>query len=216
MIQSCIIELDSVKGNTTRRWTMKRISKEPDVRRQELMDIGLEFYMKGGEKGFSIKDIVNKAGVATGLFYYYFKSKEEFVDEILNDYIVKNMEEIQQILTSDKLTVMGKVTEALDVFWAFIKKLEPYKNKDAFQTKQHFQLEQKVFLQLQSPIQTLIEDGIKAKVFNTNNPTLTSGFVVYGLSSIAHSQKLDLNDNIKKEMTNLILTTLKYDQKADI
>ena len=60
---------------------MKRISKEPDVRRQELMDIGFELYMKNGMKGFGIKDVVNHAGVATGLFYYYFKSKENFVDE---------------------------------------------------------------------------------------------------------------------------------------
>ena len=40
-------------------------------------------------KGFGIKDVVNHAGVATGLFYYYFKSKENFVDEVLNDCIVK-------------------------------------------------------------------------------------------------------------------------------
>ncbi len=34
---------------------MKRISKEPDIRRQELMDIGFELYMKNGMKGFGIK-----------------------------------------------------------------------------------------------------------------------------------------------------------------
>ncbi|MBJ3793217.1 TetR/AcrR family transcriptional regulator, partial [Bacillus sp. OA1] len=66
---------------------MKRISKEPDIRRQELMDIGFELYIKNGIGGFSIKDVVNHAGVATGLFYYYFKSKENFVDELLNDFI---------------------------------------------------------------------------------------------------------------------------------
>ncbi|TQS71982.1 TetR/AcrR family transcriptional regulator [Ornithinibacillus gellani] len=192
-----------------------RISKEPDVRRQELMDIGLEFYMKGGEKGFSIKDIVNQAGVATGLFYYYFKSKEQFVDEILNDFIMKNMEEIQQILKSYKLTVMQKLTEALELFWVFIKKLEPYKNKNSFQTEQHFQLEQKIFMQMQPPIQKLIEDGIRMGIFNTENSILASGFILYGLSSIAHSEKFDLNDEIKKEMMNLVLTTLNYNQKED-
>ncbi|MED2516299.1 TetR/AcrR family transcriptional regulator, partial [Bacillus thuringiensis] len=34
---------------------MKRISKEPDIRRQELMDIGFELYIKNGIGGFSIK-----------------------------------------------------------------------------------------------------------------------------------------------------------------
>ncbi|MBY7141749.1 TetR/AcrR family transcriptional regulator [Virgibacillus sp. NKC19-3] len=195
---------------------MKRISKEPDVRRQELMDIGLEFYMKGGIKGFSIKDVVNRAGVATGLFYYYFTSKEAFVDEILNDFIVNNIEKIQQILDSDKLTVIQKITESLQTFWAFVEKLAPYKNTDAFQTEQHFQLEQKLFLQIQPLIQKVIEDGIKTGIFNTDNPILASEFILYGLSSIAHSNKLDLNDAVKKETIHLVLTILKYNQKADI
>ena len=47
---------------------MKRISKEPDVRRQELMDIGFELYMKNGMKGFGIKDVVNHAGVERAYF----------------------------------------------------------------------------------------------------------------------------------------------------
>lgn len=195
---------------------MKRISKEPDVRRQELMDIGFEFYMKRGAKGFSIKDIVNRANVATGLFYYYFKSKEEFVDEILNDYIVNNMEEIHRILNSDKLPVMEKMTESLDIFWGFIKKLAPYKNEDSFQTEQHFQLEQKVFTQMQPLIQRTIEEGIEAKIFNINNPILASGFILYGLSSIAHSEKLILNDEIKKETMDLVLTTLKYNSNENV
>lgn len=195
---------------------MKRISKEPDVRRRELIDIGFEFYMKNGTGGFSIKDIVNSAGVATGLFYYYFKSKEQFVDEILNEFIVNNMEEIQHILNSEKLTVMQKMTESLETFWAFIEKLAPYKNEDSFQTEQHFQLEQKVFMQMQPLIQQVIEDGVRTRIFNTDNPVLASGFILYGLSSIAHSNKLDLNDDIKKEMINLVLTTLKYNQIEDI
>ncbi len=192
---------------------MKRVSKEPDVRRQELVDIGFELYMKGGTNGFSIKDIVNRAGVATGLFYYYFKSKEEFVDEVLNGFIVNNMEEIQQVLVSDKLTVMQKMTEALETFWTFIKKMEPYKNADTFQTEQHFQIEQKVFRQLQPLIQQVIEKGIKTKVFHAGNPLLASGFILYGLSSIAHSKKVVLDEDSKKEMMVLVFTTLKYDQE---
>ncbi len=179
------------------------------------MDIGFELYMKNGMGGFSIKDVVNHAGVATGLFYYYFKSKEDFVDEILNDFIVKNIEIIQQILTSNELLVMQKMKNSLDIFWTFIEKLAPYKDSSSFQTEQHYLLEQKLFMQLQPLIQQVIEDGVKIGVFHTDNLSLTSGFILYGLSSIAHSE-LNLNLDTKKEMINLIFTTLKYDQKEDI
>ncbi|EEK47601.1 TetR/AcrR family transcriptional regulator [Bacillus cereus ATCC 10876] len=193
---------------------MKRISKEPDIRRQELMDIGFELYIKNGIGGFSIKDVVNHAGVATGLFYYYFKSKENFVDELLNDFIAKNIEIIQQILTSNELPVIQKMKNSLDIFWTFVEKLAPYKDASSFHTEQHYLLEQKLFMQLRPLIQQVIEDGVKIGVFHTDNLSLTSGFILYGLSSIAHSE-IDLTLNTKKETINLILTTLKYDQKEE-
>ncbi|EJR98126.1 TetR/AcrR family transcriptional regulator [Bacillus cereus] len=191
---------------------MKRISKEPDVRRQELMDIGFELYMKNGMKGFGIKDVVNHAGVATGLFYYYFKSKENFVDEVLNDCIVKNMELIEEILVSNERSVMQKMKDSLDTFWTFIEKLAPYKNVSSFQTEQHFQLEQKLFARMQPLIRQVIEEGVNIGVFYTDNSLLASGFILYGLSSIAHSE-VKLNLDTKHEMVNLVLTTLRYNQK---
>ncbi|EMI3506480.1 TPA: TetR/AcrR family transcriptional regulator [Bacillus cereus] len=191
---------------------MKRISKEPDVRRQELMDIGFELYMKNGMKGFGIKDVVNHAGVATGLFYYYFKSKENFVDEVLNDFIVKNMELIEEILVSNERSVMQKMKDSLDIFWTFIEKLAPYKNVSSFQTEQHFQLEQKLFARMQPLIRQVIEEGINIGVFYTDNSLLASGFILYGLSSIAHSE-VKLNLDTKHEMVNLVLTTLRYNEK---
>ncbi|MGX5647210.1 TetR/AcrR family transcriptional regulator [Bacillus cereus] len=191
---------------------MKRISKEPDVRRQELMDIGFELYMKNGMKGFGIKDVVNHAGVATGLFYYYFKSKENFVDEVLNDCIVKNMELIEEILVSNERSVMQKMKDSLDIFWTFIEKLAPYKNVSSFQTEQHFQLEQKLFARMQPFIRQVIEEGVKTGIFYTDNSLLASGFILYGLSSIAHSE-VKLNLDTKHEMVNLVLTTLRYNQK---
>ncbi|AHA72384.1 MULTISPECIES: TetR/AcrR family transcriptional regulator [Bacillus] len=191
---------------------MKRISKEPDIRRQELMDIGFELYMKNGMKGFGIKDVVNHAGVATGLFYYYFKSKEIFVDEVLNDCIVKNMELIEEILVSNERSVMQKMKDSLDIFWTFIEKLAPYKNVSSFQTEQHFQLEQKLFARMQPLIRQVIEEGVNIGVFYTDNSLLASGFILYGLSSIAHSE-VKLNLDTKQEMVNLVLTTLRYNQK---
>ncbi|MCU7675935.1 TetR/AcrR family transcriptional regulator [Bacillus thuringiensis] len=191
---------------------MKRISKEPDIRRQELMDIGFELYMKNGMKGFGIKDVVNRADVATGLFYYYFKSKENFVDEVLNDFIVKNMELIEEILVSNERSVMQKMKDSLDIFWTFIEKLAPYKNVSSFQTEQHFQLEQKLFVRMQPLIRQVIEEGVNVGFFYTDNSLLASGFILYGLSSIAHSE-VKLNLDTKHEMVNLVLTTLRYNQK---
>ncbi|WP_042347575.1 TetR/AcrR family transcriptional regulator [Bacillus massiliigorillae] len=195
---------------------MKRISKEPDIRRQELLDIGFNLYMNKGMGGFGIKDVVNNAGVATGLFYYYFKSKEEFVDELLNDFIVKNIVFIQEILVSKELPIIQKLNDSLEVFWTFIEKLAPYKHASSFQTEQHFRLEKKLFQQLQPLIQQVIEEGVINRIFHTNNTYLASRYILFGLSSIAHSENIELNADTKKEMVQLVLTTLGYNQKENV
>ncbi len=65
---------------------------------------------------------------------------------------------------------------------------------------------------MQPLIRQVIEEGVKTGIFYTDNSLLASGFILYGLSSIAHSE-VKLNLDTKQEMVNLVLTTLRYNQK---
>ena len=56
---------------------MKRISKAPDVRRQELLDTAMELFAQKGYEETSMGDIARAAGVAQGLCYRYFDSKQK-------------------------------------------------------------------------------------------------------------------------------------------
>lgn len=63
-----------------------RITKEPEVRRQEILDAALRLF---GEKGYektSIADIAKAVGVAQGLCYRYFPSKEALFDSVIEQY----------------------------------------------------------------------------------------------------------------------------------
>ncbi len=63
-----------------------RITKEPEVRRQEILDTALKLF---GEKGYektSIADIAKAIGVAQGLCYRYFPSKESLFDSAIEQY----------------------------------------------------------------------------------------------------------------------------------
>lgn len=54
--------------------------------RQKLLDAGLSAFIKQGYNGTGIQEIVNNAGLPKGSFYNYFKSKEDFVSEVINHY----------------------------------------------------------------------------------------------------------------------------------
>lgn len=61
---------------------MTRIRKDPEVRQTELMDAALELFCSVGYEKTMVVDIVKKAGVAKGTFFYYFPTKEAVLEAI--------------------------------------------------------------------------------------------------------------------------------------
>ena len=60
-----------------------RISKNPEARRQEIIEIATGLFTARGISKTSISDVAEAVGVAKGLVYYYFASKEDLVQCIV-------------------------------------------------------------------------------------------------------------------------------------
>lgn len=89
-----------------------RISKDGDVRKQELLDAALDLFYSKGYDNTSINDILEKVGISKGTFYYYFNSKDELLDGIafqLADKILKMMEEIIDDKSLNSLEKFNKI-----------------------------------------------------------------------------------------------------------
>lgn len=54
-----------------------------ESRKRELAIAGLKVFCEKGFDGATIEDIVKKAGCSHGLFYHYFKNKNEVFDETM-------------------------------------------------------------------------------------------------------------------------------------
>ncbi|QIB68893.1 TetR/AcrR family transcriptional regulator [Aminipila butyrica] len=90
---------------------MARISKEPEVRKQEILDAAMVlFYEKGYEKT-SMTDIANKIGVAQGLCYRYFSSKEVLFDCSIQEYANRLAEKMKTTLCDNRLTLAQKLEQ---------------------------------------------------------------------------------------------------------
>ena len=53
-----------------------RISKEPEARKQEILETAMKLFAEKGYEKTSISDIAKEIGVAQGLCYRYFPSKD--------------------------------------------------------------------------------------------------------------------------------------------
>lgn len=84
-----------------------RIRKDPDVRRTELIDVAFELFNSNGYEKTMIVDIVKKAGLAKGTFYYYFPTKEAILEAIYilwaTDLVTSFLLESRQATALDKL-----------------------------------------------------------------------------------------------------------------
>lgn len=60
-----------------------RITKHPDVRRDELLDIALDLCRRNGFAAMSVEQVTRAAGVAKGTFYHYFASKDAMLEELV-------------------------------------------------------------------------------------------------------------------------------------
>ena len=63
-----------------------RVTKEPEVRKQEILDTALKLFGENGYEKTSITDIAKAIGVAQGLCYRYFPSKEVLFDSAIEQY----------------------------------------------------------------------------------------------------------------------------------
>ncbi|PSB12106.1 TetR family transcriptional regulator [Pleurocapsa sp. CCALA 161] len=83
---------------------MKRISK-----RQELICVGSNLIAQRGFNAASINEILSKAGVPKGSFYYYFASKEEFGLAIIDDFASKCQKQLESCLENEQFSPLTRL-----------------------------------------------------------------------------------------------------------
>lgn len=91
-----------------------RTVKQPDERKQELLDTSMKLFVERGIDAVSIRDIAQEAGVTPGLIYHYFDSKSALVDEVLDSYAQQCAAVDIQILDDPALPLSDKIDALLD------------------------------------------------------------------------------------------------------
>ena len=80
-----------------------RISKAPEERKKELIEVATKlFELKGYEK-VSVRDILSEVNGAPGMFYYYFKSKEDIFLACMECYFSERLKVKVDILKNKEI-----------------------------------------------------------------------------------------------------------------
>ena len=88
-----------------------RVTKEPEVRKQEILDTALKLFGENGYEKTSIADIAKAIGVAQGLCYRYFPSKEALFDCAIAQYADVLVEQFADAEKDDRKTLRQIIEE---------------------------------------------------------------------------------------------------------
>ncbi len=83
-------------------------------RRHHLIDAGVELFSLEPWEFITVADIVERAGMTPATFYYHFSSREELLEEILQDFAHKWIGMVERLLkAADTPDALGDVATAL-------------------------------------------------------------------------------------------------------
>lgn len=93
-----------------------RVTKDPEVRQQELIAAAKHLFLTQGYENTSIDDIVRQLNVAKGLFYYYFPKKETILAAIADEFVEEVNFELSTILKSEVQDFKGIIWRILTFY----------------------------------------------------------------------------------------------------
>ena len=82
--------------------------KKGEKRKQELIRIAYRMFVSKGYEHTSVDEIISEAGIAKGTYYYYFESKEQMLEEVIEMMLEAEAEKAKAVLQAD-LSVPEKI-----------------------------------------------------------------------------------------------------------
>ena len=180
-----------------------RITKEPEERKQEILDTALKLFGERGYERTSITDIAKAIGVAQGLCYRYFPSKEALFDSAMEQYADVLVEQfigsqtddyksLRQIIEKMPSTIEDQDTKYYSVFHGV-------ENK-----KFHDQLALKVCEKLEPIVEKLLQKAHQNGEIRFDDLQTLARFCVYGQLGILLDEKLKQEEKTQKIRAFLI------------
>ena len=145
-----------------------RIIKK-EIRKKELLNIAYKLFMTKGYENTSVDEIIAEAKIAKGTYYYYFESKEETLEKVIEMMIEEECKKANEILQSN-LSVQEKI---LGIIISMRPNTEELKIQKAINIPENIVMHQKInkkIIEVITPLLTeVIEEGKKQNIFDCDN-----------------------------------------------
>lgn len=138
-------------------------------RKDEILSVAYNLFITKGYDNTSVDEIIEKVNIAKGTFYYYFTSKEEMLDEVINKMIN------EEIIEAKKFVLMPIPIEQKVV--GIVTSLRPKSNElnivealnNENNIKMHMKYNKRIIDEATIILKDVVLEGIDKGVFNCTN-----------------------------------------------
>lgn len=175
-----------------------RVSKDPEVRKQEIIDTAMKLFSEKGYEFTSISDIAKEMNVVSGLCYRYFKSKEELYKTALDMYAKECSAPIINFLKYEYDTIDECFNKLSENFFNTDGK-EKYHNFFHNSANVMFsnQLSNAMCTLIEPHLSNLLKKWQDKNLINITNPELTASFILYGQMPIINNDMIPSEEKVK-------------------
>lgn len=164
---------------------MTRITKNPEERKQEIVEAALALFSEKGYDNTTIQDIAERLNVATGLCYRYFKSKQEIFAATSDYYAKQIVDELHKNLPEQAGTIeqFNFIIKALFEYAITHNEFEAsYQKEPEISARRVDHLAEQVVLKMTPVVNRGIEEGI----FDCSDVSNTLKFLTFGIVHTIH------------------------------
>lgn len=172
--------------------------------KQKIIDIASKMFSEKGVDNVSVRDILREINGASGMFYYYFKSKEDLYKATVQQFIDKTISKKRQIIFDDDLSLREKL---YFIYKAVIKDYEQFSKNYILKDEFNFNKESyflpifyKMLETLSLDLKVMFNKAIDNNEINLDMSVDTFvDFMTYGIWGVLYNNLSILSeDNIKK------------------
>ena len=148
-----------------------RIVKEPEERKKEILDAAEKLFAERGYGAATVNEILDAVKIAKGTFYYYFKSKEDVLDALIERRISEGVKRAEEIAVSP-LSPVQKIVAIMMAQKPQNQAQEDFTSvlHEKDNAKMHQKSLTRFILRLGPCLGKVVKEGVEAGIFSTPFP----------------------------------------------
>lgn len=174
-----------------------RISKEPEIRKQEILDMAMKVFARKGYEASTMKDIAREANVVPGLCYHYFQNKQELYETALTQYAKNCSSPFTAVFRRQEL----KLEECLELLGTVAAEQEDtYSYKDFFEKEGNELFHQQLTMCMSKEIFPVMKEYLQGLAdrgeIQCDNLELLAHFIWGGQLAVINLEKIPIAERM--------------------